>query len=209
MMKKFMFAAVIIFAGILSGVLVYIHNSKNDGTTIQASIEGMTENAVYFCQKDPIWKDDTLGDSSYHMEDSGCLTSCIAAAINMQNIQIDNINSEVTPGTLNQYFSDNNVYDKDGNILWNELENAINVNVVLKDAVDLADDELDTIIEKGYYPIVRVKMPSSGNYHYVLIIGADNGSYLCMDPLDEKSEPVSLSEFENVIYAVRYIETRK
>ena len=55
------------------------------------------------------------------------------------------------------------------------------------------------------YPIARVKL-SYGVGHFVLIVGSENGEYLCMDPLKEKQEPVPLSEFGDKIYFIRYFE---
>ena len=42
---------------------------------------------VFYSQKDIRWAEDMLGDSDYTMESSGCLVTCIAAAMEMSDIR--------------------------------------------------------------------------------------------------------------------------
>ena len=71
---------------------------------------------VLYRQDDERWADETLGNSSYIMGKSGCLVSCIASAVTMAK-------EEKTPGNLNEEFSAHNVFDAEGNILWDALRN--------------------------------------------------------------------------------------
>lgn len=91
--------------------------------------EGSTQSPdpVFFSQKDPFWAGDLLGDSSFTMETSGCLTACLAAELHMQDISIPEINA-MDPGTLNSFFSGKQVYDREGNIQWDPLSSALNVS---------------------------------------------------------------------------------
>lgn len=205
MITKKRFCSVLIVcvvAIIAAGVFWYTNRNVK---TITPTKEIMSENIVHFYQKDELWKDDRLGDSKYHMSDSGCLTTCIASQILMQNISVEDL-QEVTPKTLNGLFSDNGVYDSEGNIQWTAAGEVLDVEFVLKDASDVSVEELETLIERGIYPVVRVKMKSSGNFHFVLLVGCDNHEFQCTDPLNEDSEIISLSEFDNKIYSVRYID---
>lgn len=52
-----------------------------------------------------------------------------------------------------------------------------------------------------------MKMPKSGSYHYVLLVGSADGTYLCMDPLQAKEQTVPLSDFGGKIYAVRVLQS--
>ena len=92
--------------------------------------EGSTQSPdpVFFSQKDPLWAGDLLGDSSFTMETSGCLTACLAAELRMQDISIPEINA-MDPGTLNSFFSGKQVYDREGNIQWDPLSSALNVSL--------------------------------------------------------------------------------
>lgn len=168
---------------------------------------------AYFLQKDPRWSGENLGSSSYTMAGSGCLTTCIAAELKMQYITVPEIQKAtdsddkktITPGDLNGYFSEHGVYDAEGNIQWNVLEQALGVKVVRKQAGQLRNGELDTLLSEGVFPIVYVRVNGSGNFHFVLITGSMDGEFLCMDPLNEKQLEVPLSRYGNKIYAVRYI----
>ncbi len=164
------------------------------------------ESVVCNFQKDPLWEKDKLGTSAYTMGSSGCLTTCLTSIIDMQNIEIEQVGDGVTPGTMNTLFSNYNVYDNDGNIQWGQLESLLDVSIMRKQASELSGNEIDTLLEQKCYPIVRVRVAGIGNNHFVLIVGAQDGEYLCMDPLNEKGEIVPLSKFWNRIYAVRYIK---
>lgn len=161
----------------------------------------------FFRQKDDRWKSDALGDSVYHMADSGCLTCCVAAALQMQQISVDGLPENADAGEVNQFFSEHGVYDSAGNLLWEMLEQTAGVSVRKQDAAELQDGELDQELAAGRYPIVRVKMPKSGSYHYVLLVGSADGTYLCMDPLQTKEQTVPLSDFGRKIYAVRVLQS--
>ncbi len=206
--RKRTLAALILAAIILAGIAVtgvYIY-AKHSGIKLEAGTDYMIDNVVYYYQKDSRWKDDPLGTSQYHMGDSGCLVCCLAAEINMQQIEIDGFNTELDPKTLNSFFSQNNVYDSEGNIQWAVLENAIGKNVVLKDASELENNEIQKLIESGCFPVVMVKMPKSGSLHFVLIVSCKDGDFICMDPMNKDLKPVPLSYFNNTIYSVRYIQ---
>lgn len=179
----------------------YFYKNRN-AETIYPTSEISTENAVYFYQKDESWKDDRLGDSDYHMGDSGCLTTCIASELLMQNISVDGI-SEITPKALNKYFSENNVYDNEGNLSWEAAGEALSVKFEEKSTFDIDEKELEKMLTDNIYPIVCVKRPKSGNYHFVLLAGADKDNFLCIDPLNDTKNTVPLSYYDNKIYSLR------
>lgn len=128
------------------------------------------------------------------MGKSGCLVSCIASAVTM-------LKEEKTPHTLNEEFTVHNVFDAEGNILWDALRSTGEYEVdVYKEATE---ELLVKCLKDGRYPIVRVRMYSLGHFHYVLIVKAENGEFYCMDPLED--ELTKLSKYGNRIYAVRCV----
>lgn len=163
------------------------------------------ENIVYAFQKNPLWGEDRLGASAYTMESSGCLTTCLTSVVSMQDIVTGQTDGALTPGTLNALFSSHNVYDGEGNVQWGQLESLLGVSIVRKQASGLSSGEIDSLLGQGCFPIVRVRVAGLGNYHFVLIVGAQDGEYLCMDPLNEKEKAVPLSKFWNRVYAIRYV----
>ena len=192
--KKYRVVALILAAVILAagGVLCYRHfHQTAQPVTAEASAETAAAETVIFRQKDDRWKDDALGDSAYHMADSGCLTCCVAAALQMQQISVDGLPEDADAGAVNQFFSEQGVYDGQGNLQ------------------ELPEGALDEYLADGCFPIVRVKMPKSGSTHYVLLTGSEDGTYQCMDPLQKKEQTVPLSDFHNQIYAVRVLQSPK
>lgn len=145
-------------------------------------------------QDDEVWAADRLGDSAYTMKSSGCLVTCIASAVS--------VNGEtVTPSELNALFSENAVYDNEGNLQWYRLAelDGYHVNVY----PNVSTTAIQQCLEDGHYPIVRVRMHGIGNHHYVLIVGTENGEYMCMDPL--RDELTKLSDYWGLVYAVRCV----
>ena len=112
---------------------------------------------------------------------------------------------ELTPGTLNAYFSVNHIYDNEGNLQWDALEQTAGIAPVLKSAEETDNRELEQWLSEGIFPIVRVRMGGVGNYHFVLLVSSENGEFFCMDPLEEKEQLVPMSDFGGKIYAVRVV----
>lgn len=151
-------------------------------------------NVVFYRQDDESWAQETLGDSVYTMEKSGCLVCCIASAVSMMG-------EERTPGALNEEFTAQNVYDREGNLLWEELRKTgkYEADVFTK----VSEEQLTECLKDGKYPIVRVRMRGLFDFHYVLIVKAQDGMFYCMDPL--KDGLIPLRQYGNRIYAVRCV----
>ena len=175
--------------------------------SVSVNGEGSTQSPdpVFFSQKDTLWAGDLLGDSSFTMETSGCLTACLAAELRMQDISIPEINA-MDPGTLNSFFSGKQVYDREGNIQWDPLSSALNVSLERINGISaMRKTDLTALLSEGIYPIVRVRVKGLGNFHYVLLVKCQDGQFWCMDPLHAEEELVPLSAFGNRIYAIRYL----
>ena len=199
--------AAVLLLGAAVGAVFWNRHRGATSVAVETTQENAAEQVVFFRQKDDRSKSDALGDSIYHMADSGCLTCCVAAALQMQQISVDGLPENADAGEVNQFFSEHGVYDSAGNLLWEILEQTAGVSVRKQDAAELQDGELDQELAAGRYPIVRVKMPKSGSYHYVLLVGSADGTYLCMDPLQTKEQTVPLSDFGGKIYAVRVLQS--
>lgn len=153
------------------------------------------KDVVFFRQDDERWAKETLGDSEYTMEKSGCLVCCIASVVSMMTEE------ENTPYTLNEEFSGQQVFDGEGNLLWEKLRGTGKYEADVFGEV--TSELLTECLKDGKYPIVRVRMNGLGNFHYVLIVMAQNGRFYCMDPLRDGLTP--LSRYGNRVYAVRCV----
>lgn len=154
----------------------------------------VNEQIIFYRQDNSEWGNDTLGNSSYTMKTSGCLVTCIASAISVND-------STITPGKMNALFTKNSIYDEDGNMQWDQMQKIDGLHVERYD--DVSNDDIEHCLEEGRYPIVRVRRKGLGSYHYILIVGTDNGEYICMDPLEDRQ--MKLSEYGNFVYAVRCV----
>lgn len=186
---------VVLLAVLLAGL--FFMRMRN-GVKIEAHNEFEIVNDFQrYRQDDEAWAKDRLGDSEYTMASSGCLITCIASVMSSYGMEFD-------PGEMNRLFSDNNVYDEEGNLLWENLDKLQNFGVDVFPQVDKNSSiYLDRCLQEGWCPIVRVRMYGIGSFHYVWIVGVEDGEYLCMDPLED--ELTSLSEYGDRIYALRAV----
>ena len=110
----------------------------------------------------------------------------------------------MTAGELNQIFSEKQVYNQQGDIVWGRIEEVMpDVGVSVAGTVD--GEQIEALLDEGRYPIVKVKVGGDGASHWVLIVGSDEGGYLCIDPLKEDGELVPLSRHGGVVYRMRCV----
>lgn len=184
--------------------LVFFFGSRwlrNRGTVVfpKKDVDVSVREDVFYRQKDARWAEEKLGDSRFAMRGSGCLVCCIAASLKLQGRE------EEDPGHWNQVLSSEGGYDEEGNLQWDKLSQIDSrIDVERCKTVDSANIQENLV--SGRFPIVRVRMNGVGSVHYVLIVGAKDGEYWCMDPLSESGKAVSLSAFGNRVYAVRYVD---
>ena len=192
--KKIILPLIVIIAILLllvGGIFWRLHHSIK----IKPSKEyEVGKEVVLYRQDDPDWADDELGKSGYIMKSSGCLVSCIASAVTTGG-------EDITPKSMNELFSNNNVYDSEGNIQW---ENIDKIEGYHTEVFDKASNEaIEKCLDAGNCPIVLVRMGGIGNFHFILIVGAENGDYICMDPLEDT--PTKRSDYGGRVYAVRCV----
>lgn len=190
-------------AGIMvlgGAVLVFgLRRYRSKGTVLVPQRETPVLETVFYRQKDERWAEDTLGESRYRMRSSGCLVCCIAASLTMQGRE------ETDPGVLNRLLSQNGGYDEAGNLQWDVLS-LLEPQISAERCQTVDEEAVMENLEAGRLPIVRVRLNGTGSVHYVLITGARDGEYWCMDPLAEKEEEAALSAFAGRVYAVRYVD---
>ncbi len=192
MLKKIITTSIIF---ILILILTFSFLRFRNGTQVSANgRENISHPITAFRQDDARWSTDTLGISSYTMEKSGCITTCIASAVSRG---LDEI---TTPGELNKVFSENNVYDSQGNLMWQKLENlGYKADVLTR----VSEEEIYNYLKNCQFPVLRVRVNGFGSFHYILVVGIENGEYICMDPLKDNLTP--LSDYWNRVYAVRVV----
>ncbi len=186
---------------LLAALLIHIpftmyQNLKKSGITIRAKRDIPVKQVKYYKQVQDEWREDIMGNEGYLVERYGCLLCVVASSIGY-------ISNDITPGALNKLFVENDVYNDQAEIIWNRItkvvpevtygyKRLITSGIVLK------------LLENEILPIVKVKYCGGHIFHWVLIVGAEDGDYLVFDPLHKGEEPIPLSRHGRV-YALRYI----
>lgn len=162
---------------------------------------------IAFMQKDPEWAEDFLGDSKDTMGASGCLVTAIASGLDMQ-AKAENSDFYITPKSLNQILTAAKAYTDGGAVIWEKIRTALPQTEVYV-AETVRGEIINEFLENGLFPAVKVRVGGNGAYHWVLLIGAEDGHYVCMDPLSKNGEPVSLAVFKDRIYSMRAVYLKK
>lgn len=211
-------------AGVLLILAVCIrHGRMGKSVELYPLCETRPGTVVYFRQQDPEWANDHLGDARDTMQSSGCLVCCLAAGLMMQadalaaeSAMVTGADSSVvqtdvpgagfsmTAGELNAAFSEGDVYTDSGAVIWGTISSVLpDTECIVADTVKA--EEIDRLLQQGIYPVVKVRVNGVGAWHWVLLVGADENGYLCMDPMAETEEPVSLEKFQNRVYSMRAV----
>jgi len=173
------------------------------GTFLQPCGDYPAGAVIPYCQRDEAWEDDKLGDSIYTMGSSGCLTCCIASALSTRQ-EASGTGWAIDAGKLNQIFGEKGVYNESGDIVWGRICEALpETEVIVASSVDAG--QVEELLAGGRYPIVKVKAGGKGAAHWVLLVGSENGEYLCMDPLNEDGRPVPFSRHGGTAYRMRCV----
>lgn len=203
MLKRWRIKILLIAAAILV-LLLFLNFRGQEGSIVAAPLTlvapGLSEDDCRnYKQKDENWGADRLGQSMDTMAASGCLTCCIAGSLKAQGIY------DRSPGELNRIFSDQQVYNENGAIIWEKLEQALpGVKAVTNKK--LSNEAINDSVERGEYPIVKVRT-KNGVYHWVTLLGTDpeGQDFYCLDPLNGR---VSLSNYDNCVYGIRIVTAK-
>jgi hypothetical protein len=182
---------------VLAGATSYYGRAywiKTHGIVVTPGQAIAAASVPYYLQNDARWRAETMGDSSYRLGGSGCLVACLASALSTLGVDTD-------PGRLNEAFSESGVYTPAGEVIWTRIEAAI-PGVSYQYKRIFGTGALETDLAEGRFPLVRVRYLGSGAPHWVLVIGAGDGEFLVMDPLDTARAPSPLSRHGKV-YAYR------
>lgn len=186
----------------LSAAFIW-HSRGSGGVALYPKQESEPPEMIYFMQKDPEWAEERLGKARDTMASSGCLVCSLAAGLDMQARELG-LDFYMTAGELNEALADARAYTDSGAVIWGQIPSAVTgTECYVAEAVKA--EEIDRFLSQGVYPVVKVRVGGVGVYHWVLVTGTDDNGYLCMDPMSEKDEPVSLSQFHDKVYSMRAV----
>lgn len=121
--KRLFYFLLIVFSIMLIAAapfLVYagrVYYIKTVGIELVPSKDFPVEITEYYTQKDPLWKDDKIGNTQRRMENTGCLIWCVSTAISQLNVP-------VTPKELNNMLTENNGY-QGADLIWYKINEVL------------------------------------------------------------------------------------
>lgn len=169
---------------------------KNTGITLHPGRDIETIAVTGHLQNDPAWGSDAIGHSSYSMAGAGCLICCAAASATHLGIP-------VTPGQLNERLTAADGYDG-ALLLWDKLTEILPGIGYRSRRIFTANTLLDDL-DAGLLPIVKVHYRHGGAQHWVLVVGAQDGDFMVLDPLQADGKPVPLAATHGKVYAYRIL----
>lgn len=202
--KKMVFIVVMIILVVVATAIFYrLRSPKNSGTVVQPQTAFACDSISFYRQRDASWAEDKLGETNFTMGSSGCLTTALAAGLEMGK-QKEEPTYELTPEELNRLFSEKGVYNSSGDIVWGNILNALDA-VQVYVGQEVSSTIIDDFLREGKYPVVRVRVGGNGAMHWVLIVSSDETMYYCMDPLSQQTMAVPLSSFDSKVYSIRCV----
>jgi len=150
----------------------------------------------YFLQNDPEWAAERLGNTDYSLAGSGCLVSVLSSVLNKLDISVN-------PKQLNMIFTECNIYDQYGEVIWHKIDQAIEGVSYRYDRIFFSCT-IESLLEQGLLAIVKVRYNKIGVFHWVLIIGAAYNDFLIYDPLHVEKRPIPL-QTHGKVYAYRVL----
>jgi len=154
----------------------------------------------HYLQRDPQWKDETIG-SGETLAKVGCTVTSLAMALEHFDIHF-------TPKTLNDALKLRGGYTRRGWILWSVVASVSEgkASVQLIDKPTHAD--LDDALRAGQ-PVLAKVFIDKIIPHWVLVAGKEGTNYLMRDPLNEAKNLESLSKYGSDIFGVRIVKSGK
>jgi hypothetical protein len=154
----------------------------------------------HYLQRDPQWKDETIG-SGETLAKVGCTVSSLAMAL-------EHFGAHFTPKTLNDALKLHGGYTRRGWILWSAVAKVSEG----KASVQLLDQpthaHLDDALRAGQ-PVLAKVFIDKIIPHWVLVAGKEGTNYLMRDPLNEAKNLEPLSKYGSDIFGVRIVKSGK
>jgi len=150
-----------------------------------------------YLQTDERWKDEYLADTEYTLGEQGCLTCVIAA-------DLCYLGYDVLPDEVNNELKSSGAYTESGELIWYKISDTFS-GVEYEYKKDFSSADIIFDLEEGSLPIIKVKYKKTGIYHWVMIVGAKEGEFYIIDPLEQSEGIIPLSTHGKA-YAYRVIK---
>lgn len=150
-----------------------------------------------FLQKDPRWKDHTLGGSGESLASDGCLLTATA-------MTLANLGFETNPADLNKRLKAANGYTRQGWLKWASIGEVTGGQAKARFYDKVSDNIIEGCMADGYYPLARFDLPG-GRSHWAMIVHRDDRGYHMRDPLRPSERPLIFPSDARGFKAVRCV----
>ncbi|HYV29339.1 MAG TPA: C39 family peptidase [Candidatus Eisenbacteria bacterium] len=152
----------------------------------------------FYLQRDPRWKDQTIGGSGESLGKVGCAVASLAMALHHYGV-------EMTPAELNQWLKTHSGYTARGWLKWESVSRVSQGKCTVELIPTPSHADLDTAL-KNHQPVLAKVLIRHVVPHWVLIVGKEGQEYSIRDPLGDGKSLKPLSSYGSDIYGVRIIQ---
>jgi hypothetical protein len=149
-----------------------------------------------FLQNDPRWGGQKLGMTLEEIRAVGCTLCSLSMALTSQGFAID-------PPSLNTRLAQNSGFTESGLIIWGSVKSITQKRFVVEVNNHPTHALIDAQLTKGN-PVIAKVLYNNSIWHWILICGKAERTYLIHDPL--KPQPFQdMTSYPTGIFAVRYL----
>ena len=152
----------------------------------------------FYLQRDPRWKDQTIGGSGESLGKVGCAVASLAMALHRYGV-------EMTPAQLNESLKTHNGYTLRGWLKWGAVATISEGKVAVELPPKPTHADLDSALKQRRPVLVKILIRHVVP-HWVLIVGKEDQEYLMRDPLGDGKSLTNLSLYGSDIYGVRVLK---
>ena len=143
--------------------------------------------------KNLYWEDSINGDDWKGLSPEEISFTLASAAL------FNSYDAKYTPTLLQQYYKGADVYKPNGEAYLKKVEDTVeNVAYIYKRI--FMGGTLNTLLEEGKLPLLRVNVPHTKTKEWVLVLGAGKLDFIVFDPLNKSHKLSELSDY-NKVYA--------
>lgn len=191
--------AVLAVCGVLVLKKHFIGSPRPKGLPISGGISMDVRIPVEpYLQWDGRWQDTELGQSRQKIGAVGCTLCCTSMALQSQGFPSD-------PAILNKFLTENQGYTASGLLIWGAVETTTKGQFKVRLEDRPTHKSIDAQLARGN-PVIAKVLFNDSIWHWVLITGKKDQSYLMNDPLGSGKSHEPMEKYGSGIHALRYLQ---
>lgn len=142
---------------------------------------------------DSRWRSQSIGETEFTIASTGNPTILVTLAL-------QNFGYNVSPTIVNASLNQHNVYNPEGNLIW-ELVSKAYPEIQLHKEETFNSQTVTKDIEAGLLPIVKVNNKKGVEARYVMIVGSNKEDFLIVDPSQAELGVIPLKQSYKRVYS--------